>query len=98
MLALIKLSGARDDELTKDVWKELFDKGTSSQVSLHLPRLSLMGRDIAKNAASELLGQDKYQPYRNLTVNLGQNLYPSETAFPICKFMESLYGIFVWRY
>ncbi|KAJ9120621.1 hypothetical protein QFC22_002550 [Naganishia vaughanmartiniae] len=70
MLALIKLSGARDDELTKDVWKALFDK--------------------AKNTASELSSPDKYQPYRNLTVNLGQNLYPSETAFPTSYVVTSL--------
>jgi hypothetical protein len=27
MLSLIKLSGVRDDEITKDVWKALFEKG-----------------------------------------------------------------------
>lgn len=27
MLSLIKLSGVRDDEVTKEVWRALFDKG-----------------------------------------------------------------------
>lgn len=31
MLSLIKLSGVRDDEVTKDVWKALFDKGAFRQ-------------------------------------------------------------------
>ena len=30
MLSLIKLSGVRDDEVTKDVWKALFDKGMAA--------------------------------------------------------------------
>lgn len=79
MLSLIKLSGVRDDEVTKDVWKALFDKGVSRCLDSWKPAKR---SSIAAHAASDLSARAQYQPYRNLLVNLGQSLYPSESAFP----------------